>query len=120
MALIFAGPLLIPFASGSRPVLLAFFVAAFFLGYLGLGVANVVMVSLRQASTPQALMGRMNAAFRTLLFGGGSLGGLLGGYLAGEFGTHAALTGVAIGSALMVIAVVASPVSRLRALPASG
>ncbi|MDH6144909.1 MFS family permease [Kitasatospora sp. GP30] len=119
MTLVFAGPLLIPFAAGSRPVLLAFFVAAFFLSYLGLGVANVVMVSLRQASTPQALMGRMNAAFRTLLFGGGSLGGLIGGYLAGGLGTHTALTGIAIGSALMVLAVAASPVSRLKAMPAA-
>ncbi|MGF1428626.1 MFS transporter [Kitasatospora sp. LaBMicrA B282] len=117
MSLIFTGPLLIPFAAGSRPVLLAFFVAAFFLSYLGLGIANVVMVSLRQGATPAALMGRMNAAFRTLLFGGGSLGGLLGGYLAGAFGTHTALTGIAVGSALLVSAVAASPVSWLKATP---
>ncbi|MFH9354860.1 MFS transporter [Kitasatospora sp. NPDC017646] len=118
MALIFTGPLLIPFASGPRPVLLAFFVTAFFVSYLGLGIANVVMVSLRQAGTPQALMGRMNAAFRTLLFGGGSLGGLIGGYLAGGLGTHTALTAIAIGSALMLLVVAASPVSRLKELPA--
>ncbi|GAA1986389.1 MFS transporter [Kitasatospora viridis] len=117
MSLIFAGPLLIPFASGPKPVLLGFFVLAFFVSYAGLGVANVVMVSLRQGCTPPALMGRMNAAFRTLLFGGGSLGGLLGGYLAGAVGIRTALTAVAIGSALMLLPVALSPVSRLRELP---
>lgn len=41
MSAIFIGPLLIPIASGSTPVLVALFVLAFFISYLGLGVANV-------------------------------------------------------------------------------
>jgi MFS family permease len=118
MAAVFVGPLLIPLASGPRPVLIAAFIASFFLAYLGLGVANVVVISLRQASTPQVLMGRMNAAFRTMLFGGGALGGLAGGFIADAMGLRAALAAIAIGSALMVVPVLASPVSRLRAMPA--
>jgi MFS family permease len=117
MSAIFLGPLLIPLASGPRGERIGMFIASFFVSYLGLGVANVVMISLRQTCTPPALMGRMNAAFRTLLFGGGSLGGLCSGLIAGAFGLRAGLTGVAVGSALVIFGVLASPVSRLRALP---
>ena len=46
---------------------------------------GVVMVSLRQTCTPRSLMGRMNAAFRTMLFGGGAFGGLCGGLIAGRW-----------------------------------
>jgi len=117
MAVIFASPALIPLASGPRPVLVGFFIVSFFISYLGLGVANVVMISLRQTCTPQSLMGRMNAAFRTVLFGGGSLGGLFAGVLSGAIGTRNALTAAAIGSALVIVGLVISPVSRLRELP---
>ncbi|MGA5823913.1 MFS transporter [Kitasatospora sp. NPDC094028] len=117
LSAMFTGPLLVPLATGSRTVVLGLFIASFFLTYLGLGVANVLGVSLRQTSTPEPMMGRMTAAFRTLLFGGGSLGGLLGGLLADALGVRTALAVVAVASALMVIPVVLSPVSRLRALP---
>jgi MFS family permease len=117
MAAIFAGPVLIPLASGSRAAVTAFFVLSFFVGYLGLGVANVVMVSLRQTLTPPALMGRMNAAFRTVLFGGGSLGGLGAGLIADALGLRAGVTLLAAASAVMVLPVLLSPVSRLRELP---
>ncbi|WP_327070493.1 hypothetical protein [Kitasatospora sp. NBC_01302] len=75
-AALLLGPALIPAATGPRPVMTGIFVLSFFTTYLGLGVAGVVIVSLRQAVTPQSMMGRMTAAFRTLLFGGGALGGL--------------------------------------------
>lgn len=117
MGAIFVAPLLIPLATGPRPALVAVFIASFFLAYFGLGIAGVVMVSLRQTCTPHSLMGRMNAAFRTMLFGGGALGGLTGGLLASAFGLRPAITGIAIGSACVVIGLAVSPVSRLRALP---
>ncbi|MFD7905597.1 MFS transporter [Kitasatospora sp. NPDC059747] len=117
MAAIFASPLLVAFADGPKPVRTALFVGSFFIGYLGLAVAGVVMVSLRQTLTPQPLMGRMNAAFRTLLFGGGSLGGLLGGVIGGALGLRRGLVAIAVGSALMLVPLALSPVSRLRALP---
>ncbi|GAA1180649.1 hypothetical protein GCM10009664_53550 [Kitasatospora gansuensis] len=90
---------------------------SFFTTYLGLGVAGVIIVSLRQTVTPRSMMGRMTAAFRTLLFGGGALGGLTAGLLAGRIGAEGALTVAAIGSAVVVIGLLVSPVSRLRALP---
>ncbi|HTZ44487.1 MAG TPA: MFS transporter, partial [Jatrophihabitans sp.] len=118
LSAIFVGPLLIPLAGGPRPVLIVLFTLSFLISYLGLGVAGVVMISLRQTCTPPSLMGRMNAAFRTMLFGGGSLGGLCGGLIAGAMGLRAGLTLVAICSAAMVVPISLSPVVRLRAMPA--
>ncbi|WP_042435509.1 MFS transporter [Streptacidiphilus anmyonensis] len=112
------GPSLIPAAAGPRPVMIGLFVLSFFTTYLGLGVAGVVIVSLRQAVTPQSMMGRMTAAFRTLLFGGGALGGLCAGLLTGQLGGRGALTVAAAGSAVVVVGLVLSPVSRLKELPA--
>lgn len=117
MSLIFVAPLVIPLARGPHVILVALFIASFFVSYLGLGVANVVMISVRQTCTPPPLMGRMSAAFRTMLFGGGSLGGLFAGIIAGAMGLHSGLTVVTIGSACLVIGLVISPVSRLTALP---
>ncbi|WP_214318625.1 MFS transporter [Nonomuraea sediminis] len=111
------GPTLIVTAAGPMPVMIGMFVLSFFTTYLGLGVAGVIIVSLRQAGTPQSMMGRMTAVFRTLLFGGGALGGLSAGLLAGQLGARGALTVAAIGSATVVIGLVVSPVSRLRTLP---
>ncbi|HJD82341.1 MFS transporter [Kitasatospora aureofaciens] len=113
------GPGLIPAAAGPRPVMIGMFVLSFFTTYLGLGVAGVIIVSLRQAVTPQSMMGRMTAAFRTLLFGGGSLGGLAAGLLTGRLGARGALVVAAVGSAAVVVGLLVSPVSRLRALPAA-
>ncbi|WP_020521442.1 MFS transporter [Catelliglobosispora koreensis] len=108
------GPSLIVLAGGPRQMMVGMFVASFFLTYLGLGVAGVIIVSLRQSVTPQTMMGRMTAAFRTLLFGGGALGGLFAGLLAGELGAKRALTVAALGSAAVIVALVLSPVTRLR------
>ncbi|MEV0644055.1 MFS transporter [Phytomonospora sp. NPDC050363] len=111
------GPALIAVAGGPTPVLVAMFVASFFTTYLGLGVAGVIIVSLRQTSTPQSMMGRMTAVFRTLLFGGGALGGLAAGLLAGGLGARGGLIAVAVASAAVVIGLLLSPVSRLREVP---
>lgn len=111
------GPTLIVVAGGPRPLAVAMFTASFFTTYLGLGVAGVIIVSLRQTSTPQSMMGRMTAVFRTLLFGGGALGGLAAGLLAGRLGAHGGLTVLAVASAAVVVGLVLSPVSRLRELP---
>ncbi|WP_328995370.1 MFS transporter [Kribbella sp. NBC_01245] len=111
------GPSLIPLADGPRPVMVTMFVLSFFSTYLGLGVAGVIIVSLRQTVTPQSMMARMTAVFRTLLFGGGAIGGLTAGLLAGAIGTRPALTVAAIASATVVLALDLSPVTRLRTLP---
>lgn len=112
------GPTLIVVAAGPKAAVLALVTASFFTTYLGLGIANVVIVSLRQATTPPAMLSRMTACFRMLLFGGGALGGLTAGLLSGAIGDHAALAVAAAFSAAVIVALAASPVSRLRELPA--
>ncbi|MCP2330556.1 MFS transporter [Actinoalloteichus caeruleus] len=111
------GPLLIVLASGPQPVVIGMFIASFFTTYFGLGIANVIIVALRQTLTPQSMMGRMTACFRTLLFGGGALGGLCAGLLADAIGARNALVVAAVGSAAVVVGLVLSPVSRLRKMP---
>lgn len=119
LAGIYAGPLLLPIAGGSRPALIGIFMLSLVLSYLGGGLSNVMQITLRQTCTPPVLMGRMNAAFRTLLFGGGALGGLCAGFVGGAIGLRAGLTLVAVCSALMLVPIAMSPVVRLRVIPAT-
>ncbi len=115
MSAVFAGPLLIPFV-GTGAVAIVCFCAGMLVSYLGLGIANVVVVTLRQTLTPAELMGRMNAAFRTLLFGGGSIGGLVAGLVGDAIGPTPALMVIAVTSAASIVAVILSPVWRVRSL----
>jgi Na+/melibiose symporter-like transporter len=114
---IYASPLLLPLAGGPRPLLIGIFMLSLVIAYLGGGLSNVVQLSLRQTCTPPSLMGRMNAAFRTLLFGGGALGALGAGLIGGAIGLRAGLTLVAICSAGMLVPIAISRVARLRAMP---
>jgi MFS family permease len=111
------GPTLIAAATSPKSVVVALATASFFTTYLGLGIANVVIVSLRQATTPPAMLSRMTACFRMLLFGGGALGGLTAGLLSGAIGDRAALVAAAAFSAAVIVALAVSPVTRLRELP---
>jgi MFS family permease len=111
------GPTIIVLASGPKSVVVGLLIVAFFTTDLGLGVANVIIVSVRQTATPQSMMSRMTACFRTLLFGGGALGALTAGLLADAIGNKQALVVAAIASAAVVFALVRSPVSHLRELP---
>ena len=70
----------------SSPVVVA---AAFLLDGLLVGSWNVVVVSLRQELTPDALRGRVASDARTLAFGAIPLGALLGGALAEVVGLRA-------------------------------
>ncbi|HUR02619.1 MAG TPA: MFS transporter [Nonomuraea sp.] len=114
---VFLGPTLIAVAAGPRPVVVGLIALSFFISYLGLGVGGVLVISLRQTSTPQSMMGRMTAVFRTLLFGGGALGGMSAGLLAGAAGAGNALAMTAAGSAALMAGVAASPVIALRGIP---
>ncbi|MFD9939169.1 MFS transporter [Nonomuraea sp. NPDC059023] len=58
----------------------------FFVGGIGIVVANVVMVSLRQRITPDAMLGRVNSCYRLIAWGTMPLGALMGGLLAQQIG----------------------------------
>jgi MFS family permease len=55
---------------------------AFFLGGIGIVVANVIIVSLRQRITPDRLLGRVNSGYRLVGWGTRPLGAAAGGVLA--------------------------------------
>lgn len=69
----------------------------------GFGVLNVAAVSVRQRLTPDGLLGRVTAAWRTLVLGAGALGALCGGAIASWQGLDAPF---ALSAAIGVVAVV--------------
>lgn len=89
----------------------------------GFGVAfsvvayNVSQVSFRQRMCPPALLGRMNASIRFLVWGTMPIGALLGGVIGDRFSLLAALWVAASGSILAAVPVVLSPLVGMRELP---
>ena len=75
-------------------------------------------LALRQAITPDRLLGRMTATMRFLTVAAAPLGSLVGGVLATVIGLRGTLlTVAALGVALSAAAVLWSPVRRHRSLP---
>jgi predicted MFS family arabinose efflux permease len=68
----------------------------------------VHVISLRQAVTPDGMLARMNATYRTLTYGMIPLGALLGGLIGEAFGLQTALVVGAVGIAVAVVALVGS------------
>ncbi len=113
----FDGPamLLIPLAPHDAPV--AWLIGAFALGGFQAVVYNVNQVSYRQAITPTAIQGRMNATMRFLVWGTIPIGSILGGLVASWIGVRDAILVGALGSCLPFLSVLLSPVRSLRAMP---
>ena len=108
--------LLIPLAHGSVAVCSAFLIAAQ-LGDLAWPVYTISERSLRQAITPNHLLGRVNSSMHLLFHGVLPLGALAGGAIAQAVGMRRALLIGAIGVLLSTMWLVFSPVRRLRELP---
>ncbi|GAB3363148.1 MFS transporter [Modestobacter lapidis] len=113
--LLFPFATLIPLAALGPPV------ALLVVGQFGVSWAivayNVTQVSFRQRLCPPALLGRMNASVRFLVFGTIPLGGLLGGVLGTWLGVVPALWVAAAGQGLAALWVVTSPLLGMRDLP---
>jgi predicted MFS family arabinose efflux permease len=118
MAVACVVPLLIPLPSGGRWPTAFELMSVFFVWGSGVAVSNVLVVSLRQTVTPDAMLGRMNASYRFFTYGAIPVGALLGGGLAGLLGLRTTLLVGALGLLLAPAWLVFSPVLRLRALPA--
>jgi len=112
-----AAPLLIPAAPGNGLAALAMFTLAFSGCGLGGTVATVHIVSLRQAVTSAAVLGRVNAGCRFLAWGPLPLGGVAGGYLSDTLGPRTALLITGFGFLSALLWLVFSPVPRLRDFP---
>lgn len=114
---VFVAPLLIPAARGPEPLRVATFVLAFVLSYAAMSVNNILLISIRQAITPDHLLGRMNAVVRMAMFGLGALGGPVIGAAAVVLGDLPALWLSASCSALCLIPLRWARIRRLPAIP---
>jgi MFS family permease len=109
--------LLIPLTE--RGAGLVLYVVGYFAFCYGVVIYNVAQVSFRQALCPPALLGRMNATIRFLVWGTMPLGGLLGGVLGTVLGLRPTLWVTAVGCVLATGWVLASPLRGMRDLPAA-
>lgn len=66
-------------------------------------VWNVITVSLRQAITPDHLLGRMNATYRLLGWGTMPIGALLGGVVAETFGLRTTFAAAGVVTASLLV-----------------
>ncbi|MHA7132320.1 MFS transporter [Oerskovia turbata] len=101
---------------GSAPVALVLVVGGFVFN-CAVVVYNVAQVSFRQRLCPPALLGRMNASARFIVWGPIPIGGLLGGWIGTAWGVAPALW---VGAAVMTLGalpVLLSPLSRMTELP---
>jgi MFS family permease len=95
------------------PALTATIVALSFEGV----VWNVNAMSLRQAITPPAMRGRMNATMRFISWGTIPVGATLGGVLGGLIGLHNTIWVGAVGAMLAFVPVLLSPIRWIHAMP---
>jgi MFS family permease len=90
---------------GTVPHLAALLVGMLLLGAMGM-VWNVNQVTLMQQRSPESMLGRIAAAFRTASTSGAPLGALLGGAVAGAYGLNAPALLAAVLFALAVTSLI--------------
>jgi MFS family permease len=82
----------------------------------GTAMSSVLLITIRQMRTPDALLGRVNATMRTVSYGTIPIGALAGGLVGEWLGTRA---GILVGAVLClgtVAWVMGSPLRRIRRL----
>ena len=107
--------MLVPLAPQSAPI--PFLIAAGVLSSFGLVIWRIAQVSLRQAITPDHMLGRVNAVSRFLMWGTIPLGTLLGGALGSTIGLRETLWIGTIGASFTILPVLFSPVRSLVSIP---
>lgn len=103
---------LVPFSGsgwGIAPLVVGTFIANF-----ALGGAGVAAVTFRQATCPPALLGRVTASMRLLIWGMTPIGGLVGGLLATNIGSRLSVGVIAIGMVLAALPALLSPLRNAR------
>jgi MFS family permease len=111
------GPGLLLLALAPREFPIPFLVAGSFIGGFEIVVYNINQLSFRQAITPTAIQGRMNATMRFIVWGTIPLGSILGGAIATVVGLQTAIIVGALGVFLAVLPLVITPVRTLRDMP---
>jgi MFS family permease len=112
-----AAMLVVPGATPSNGAVL-FAAGSFFVGF-GSVIYNVNQVSFRQRLCPPALLGRMNATMRFVVWGVMPIGALAGGAVGSAIGVRWVLWIGAAGSSLAVGWLLLSPLGRMRDYPES-
>lgn len=116
MILSCVAPLLLPIAA-STDLPAVTIALSFAVGGFGVAISNVHIVTLRQAVTPDAMLGRLNASYRTLVYGAIPIGSLLGGLLGELIGLRGTLVVGAVGMLVAPVWVLGSPLPRMRRVP---
>lgn len=106
--------LVIPLTPDNVAVALPLLVFASGMRSLGSTTYNIVQVSLRQAITPDGMLGRMNASMRFVVWGTLPFGSFIGGLLGATLGLRATLWISAVGGLLAILWVLASPLASTR------
>ncbi len=96
--------------------LLALLCSVFVVMGVGIGIANVHAVSLRQAATPDNLRGQVNAAYRLISWGAIPVGAALGGVIATQADPFTAMVAGAIGISVSTVWVAFSAVPALATI----
>ena len=109
--------LLIPLTE--RGARLALYVLPGWLILIGILIYNVNVTAFRQAYCPPAILGRVVASMRFVLFGAVPLGALAGGALATAIGPRSAILVLLAGNLLSSVVLVLSPLRHMRDLPSS-
>jgi tRNA pseudouridine(55) synthase len=116
--ILFPAPfLLVPLASGPRPVILSMLFGAEFLSGLGVMILDINVGAMMLALTPHRLRSRFTGAFRFVNYGVRPLGSLFGGALGSAIGLRPTLFVTAAASLAGVLWLLPSPVPRLGDLP---
>jgi MFS family permease len=109
--------LLMPLAGGTRLVAVSLLAASQVLGDLALAIFFITELSLRQAITPDHVLGRVNASFRFIVGGTGILGLFAGGILGETIGLRPSVAVAAAGGLLACLWLPLSPVGGMHEPP---
>lgn len=116
-AVLFPAPIaVIAVAHGSVWLCASAVALAEFLGGIGLMLFDVTLNSLQTAVIHDTVRSRVSGAYSTVNYGIRPLGALVGGVLASTIGLRPTLLTAAVGGAMSVLWLLASPVVRIRSL----
>jgi MFS family permease len=105
-------PLAVVFPRYALPLILA----AEFAQWVVVIIFDINAMSLRQAITPDRLLGRVNGTMRFVVWGVRPAGSLFGGYLGSRIGLPATLAVGGLGMLLAFVPLLGSPIPGLRSL----
>ncbi len=115
---LFPAPLmLVPLASGGRPVVLALLFLAEFGSGLGVMLLDISIGAIFAAVIPDHLKARVSGAYRTINYGVRPVGALTGGLLGSVLGVRPTLWIATIGAVLGTCWVLRRPMRKLTRLP---